>query len=257
MAGIHGQFVWYELMTDNLEGALAFYRAVTGWTVAAAGAGGVDYRVLSAGAAMVAGAMAIPDEDGAAGMRPGWTVYVGAGNTDETAAAIAAAGGKVLREPADIPEVGRFAIVADAQGAPFGIIAWSEPGEAPGVDIAPGRIGWHELFAGDEPTIFPFYEQVFGWSKAEGMDMGPMGTYQLFRTRPGEAVGGIMTRTPEIPHPFWNFYIAVDDIDAALARVTANGGTVVQQPMEVPGGVWIIQAVDPQGAFFSLVGPRA
>lgn len=256
MVAIKGQFVWYELMTSDLEGALAFYQSVVGWTAAGAGNPAVDYRLLSAGETMVAGAMAIPEAECAEGMRPCWTLYVGAAGTDATAATIEAAGGKILRPPEDIPGVGRFAIVADPQGAPFGIIAWAEEMAAPPQSMAPGHIGWHELYAGDEPTIFAFYDRVFGWEKAEGMDMGPMGTYQLFRTRPGEATGGIMTRTPEIPHPFWNFYFNVDDIDGATARVTAGGGTIVQPAMEVPGGAWIIQALDPQGAFFSLVGPR-
>ena len=87
------------------------------------------------------------------------------------------------------------------------------------------------------------------------MDMGPAGTYKMFATG-GEAVGGIMTKMPEMPVPAWGYYINVDAIDAAVARVTAGGGTVINGPMEVPGGQWIINGVDPQGAMFALVGPK-
>ncbi|WP_409574797.1 VOC family protein [Sphingopyxis sp. PET50] len=54
----------------------------------------------------------------------------------------------------------------------------------------------------------------------------------------------------------WTFYIGVADIDRALAAVKANGGTVITEPMEIPGGEFAMNAVDPQGASFGLVGPR-
>ena len=90
------------------------------------------------------------------------------------------------------------------------------------------------------------------------MDMGPMGTYQLFGA-PGAAsdmaVGGIMTKPAAIPMPHWGFYFVVPEIHAAIERVKAGGGQVVHGPMEVPGGAWIIQGLDPQGVSFALVAP--
>ena len=68
-------------------------------------------------------------------------------------------------------------------------------------------------------------------------------------------VGGMMTDT-QSPKPYWLFYFVVDDIDAGLKRVTDNAGTLLMGPMEVPGGAWIIQARDPQGALFALVGMK-
>ena len=82
-----------------------------------------------------------------------------------------------------------------------------------------------------------------------------MGLYQLFCTG-GEAVGGMMTKVPEMPVAAWLYYFNVDAIDAAAQRVTAAGGKVVNGPMEVPGGSWIINAADPQGALFALVAPK-
>jgi predicted enzyme related to lactoylglutathione lyase len=90
------------------------------------------------------------------------------------------------------------------------------------------------------------------------MDMGPMGTYQLFKTSAGgESIGGIMTKPPNIPAPFWTYYFQVDGIQAAAARITAAGGSVINGPMEVPGGSWVVQALDPQGAMFALVSAKA
>ncbi len=85
--------------------------------------------------------------------------------------------------------------------------------------------------------------------------MGPMGTYQLFAAG-GEAIGGMMTKPAQIPSPAWLFYFIVPEIDAAAARATDRGGQVLNGPMQVPGGGWIVQCTDPQGAMFALVGNR-
>ena len=61
--------------------------------------------------------------------------------------------------------------------------------------MAPGRFGWNELLAGDVPTVWPFYATMFGWTKADAIDMGPMGTYQLFASG-GTSIGGMMNRPP-------------------------------------------------------------
>ena len=77
--------------------------------------------------------------------------------------------------------------------------------------------------------------------------MGPMGVYQMFATG-GETVGGMMTKAPEIPMPFWLYYFNVEAIDAAIERIKQHGGQISNGPMEVPGGLWIVQALDPRRA---------
>jgi uncharacterized protein len=68
--------------------------------------------------------------------------------------------------------------------------------------------------------------------------------------------GGMMTKAPQIPVAGWNFYINVDSIKAAIERVKSGGGKILNGPTQVPGGSWIIQSQDPQGAMFSLVSNR-
>ncbi len=97
---------------------------------------------------------------------------------------------------------------------------------------------------------------MFGWTKSDAMDMGPMGVYQLFKTGGEYAAGGMMTKPPAIPVPYWGYYFNVPAIDAAVERVTKAGGKILNGPMEVPGGQWIIQGMDPQGAAFALVAPK-
>ena len=123
---------------------------------------------------------------------------------------------------------------------------------APGT---PGHVGWRELHAGDLEKDFAFYAGLFGWTKAEAMDMGPMGIYQLVAIG-GVPAGAMMNKTKETPAPFWLFYFNVDNIDAGAKRVTDRGGQILFGPVEVPGGSWIVQCRDPQGAMFALLGPR-
>ena len=249
-------FVWYELMTSDTKGAQAFYQDVIGWTMQDSGMPGLSYTIISMGPTMVGGLMAIPDEARAMGARPGWLGYVGVDDVDAYALRVTAAGGALRKPPEDIPGVGRFAVVADPHGATF-ILFRGAGGEAPApvTPGTPGRIGWHELHAGDGASAFAFYSALFGWTKAEAIDMGPMGVYQTFSTDT-VPVGGMMTRMPETPAPFWLYYINVEAIDAAVTHVKAGGGKVILEPHQVPGGSWIVNCIDPQGAMFAMVGAK-
>jgi len=248
-------FVWYELMTTDTEAAKAFYRAVVGWKTQAFG-GGTHYDVLDAGDGQVGGIMALPPEAAATGLQPCWTGYIGVDDVDAAAKRIEEAGGTIHRAPEDIPDVGRFAVVADPQGAVFMLLKGASEGPPPEAFKAarPRHIGWNELHTTDWQAALAFYANLFGWAKSDALEMGAMGTYLLFNAG-GDAIGGMMN-SPSFPRPAWLFYFNVEDIDAAHKRVTAAGGRATQGPSEVPGGSWIIQGIDPQGAMFALVGPR-
>ena len=248
-------FVWYELMTTDTDVAERFYRDVVGWNAQPFDQPDMRYTVMSAGGRMVAGLMALPPEYAEAGGRPAWVGYIYADDVDAATDGVRDAGGAVHREPADIPNVGRFSVVADPGGAIFNLFKPSGGEMPPASPTTPGHVGWHELHAADGASAFSFYAGQFGWTKDRAMDMGPMGTYQLFAAG-GDAIGGIMTKPPEMPAPAWLFYFTVPAIDAAVTRVTDGGGQVLNGPMEVPGGAWIIQGLDPQGAMFALVGMR-
>jgi predicted enzyme related to lactoylglutathione lyase len=157
----------------------------------------------------------------------------------------------------DIPTVGRFVSAQDPQGAVFllfkGSLDYAPPRPPFG---SPGTVGWNELSANDGETAWSFYSGLFGWKEDTTMDMGPMGTYRIFNNG-GPQVGATMTRDPKnSPAPFWLYYFNVEDIDAAATRIQEKNGQVIMGPHEVPGGLWIILGIDPQGAMFSLVGPK-
>lgn len=251
-----GKFCWVELLTSDVAAAEAFYGDVIGWTCSAAGTSAPHYRIFSMDGHGAAGLMELPAEAKAQGARPSWMGYIHTPDVDAEVASIVAAGGQVYRPADTIPGMGRFAVVADPQGAAFAL--WTDLSGAAHPEIppmAPGHVAWRELFTDDVEKAFVFYAEKFGWTKAEALDMGPMGVYQLFATG-GPTAGGMMRRPEHMPQPFWNFYHAVPELDAAIGRVEKGGGKVVNGPHEVPGGAWVVQCLDPQGAFFSLVAGK-
>ncbi|MBM6593491.1 VOC family protein [Microvirga pudoricolor] len=258
MSPSQGSFVWYELMTTDPAGAKAFYGHLVGWDLKDIQVPGMTYTILSGGGTDVGGLMGMPGEACDAGAQPGWMGYVGVDDVDGSAAAFERDGGTVLRAPDDIPDIGRFAVVADPQG---NALCLFKSRNADGAEPVPlmkkplGHVGWHELVTFDQAALFDFYAKQFGWTKDHAFDMGPMGVYQIFAHR-GEALGGMMNKPPQAPAPFWLYYFMTDGIDEASERVTAGGGKVINGPMEVPGDAWIVQCLDPQGAMFALVGPR-
>ena len=253
---MHGSFFWYDLMTTDTKAAAAFYGDVVGWGTQAAGTPGYDYTLFTVQGQGLLGLMDIPADAKAMGVPPSWMGYIAVDDVDAAAATLTSLGGKIHKPPQDIPGVIRFAVVADPQGAGFiiakGLRDMPMPSFPPNT---PGTAGWHELYAVDGPTAFAFYEKMFGWSKSRAMDMGPMGVYQIFKTGGEFDAGGIMTKPPMIPVPYWGFYFNVPAIDAAVERITKAGGKITNGPMEVPGPMWVVQAMDPQGAHFALVAP--
>jgi uncharacterized protein len=251
-----GKFVWYEHISEDRQGAVNFYKQVLGWSAKDAGMPGFPYELVGVGDHMVGGIMDIPAEAKAMGARPGWDGYIWVEDVDASAKKLTDAGGHVMKAPADIPQVGRFAVVRDPYGAVFMLFrdAGGNPPPPPAAGT-PGLVGWHELHSDDGAKALDFYCNFFGWKKTSDFDMGPMGVYRMFDTGQGEQ-GGIMTRMPEAPMAFWLYYFNVDAADAAAEQIKAHGGKIVNGPHEVPGGQWIVQGLDPQGAMFAVVAPK-
>lgn len=264
MPSKHGDFIWYELITSDPDAAERFYKPLIGWTAAPSGQPGMDYRLLSSAEGQVAGLMKTPE---GAEMPPVWLAYVAVDDVDAAAKAIQAAGGAVHMGPQDIPDVGRFAFVADPQGAMFYVMrGFSDETSFAFASDRPreGHVAWNELMTSDPAGAWRFYGVLFGWAKDGDMDMGPMGKYEFIRHggAPGGPqdmtgmIGAIMPKPPQAPVSAWNFYVRVPDIDAAAAQVKTSGGTILHGPQEIPGGEFALNAVDPQGAHVGLVGKR-
>jgi predicted enzyme related to lactoylglutathione lyase len=256
MADNKGNFCWYELMTGDPSGAAAFYADVVGWQTADAGYPGMPYTLLSAGQDRVAGIMAMPEPARQAGMPPYWLGYVAVNDVDASVALLQAEGGSLVHGPSDIP-LGRFALARDPQGAAFYLYkGMGDQGPPKAVETEPGYVGWRELYTSDLEAGSAFYAKLFGWTKTAAMDMGPMGSYQMF-AHGGEDIGGMMTRPPGVTASKWTYYFTVDSVAAAIARIEHAGGAVTNGPHQVPGGQWMVQGQDPAAAPFALVSRQA
>ena len=246
-----GRPLWYELMTTDTKAAEKFYRTVVGWTAVPFEGSPQPYTTFNrSGDVPVAGLMKQPD-----GMNfpPFWAMYVGVQKLEDAVAHIKKLGGKELSPLIDIPKLGRMQMMTDPQGAAFYIY---EPADDPKQPEGAPEIGegsWHELMTTDAPAAMKFYTELFGWKQSETMDMGEMGKYYMFN-RPHGMIGGMMNKGPQMASvpPNWQIYFRVPDINVAAERIKANGGQILNGPMEVPGGDWVLNGMDPQGAAFPL-----
>jgi predicted enzyme related to lactoylglutathione lyase len=255
MSDSQGNFVWYELATSDVDGAKKFYKDVIGWGAQAFPGGELSYSLWMVGETAIGGVLGLTDDARKRGVSPHWMAYVMADDVDALTKKAESLGAKTVVPPDDIPTVGRFSVIADPHGAVIALFKplpsgsdMTRPAEPP-----PGFVSWHELMAGDLETDFRFYAQLFGWQKTDAIE-SPMGTYQMYG-KGGRTLGGMATKPKDYPRPpHWLYYVKVNDLDGALARVKKDGGTVMHGPMEVPGGDRVAQCLDPQGAAFALHG---
>lgn len=255
MTNPHGTPIWYELATVDADAAARFYGAVMGWRVGGPAMPGMDYRIIEAGdgapGTQAGGMMALTPEMRSGGMTPGWIVYIGVDDVDAAAADVVEGGGTILQPPWDIDGVGRMALVADPQGVAFYLMRGaSEEDSGAFSPTAMGRCTWNELATPDQPGAVAFYRDRFGWAQQGAMPMGEMGDY-LFVQKGDVPLGAIMRSHPGHP-PGWNFTFRVPDAHEAADRIRAGGGTVLHDPVEVPGGMLVVQALDPEGLRFGV-----
>src|SRR5687767_12314179 len=250
-----GKFVWYELMTTDPSAAEAFYTDVVGWKALPFEGAEIPYTMWAKGETpetSVGGVMELPAEARAGGVPPHWLGYVAVPDVDATATQVKKLGGRVIMGPKDIPNVGRFVIFADPQGAAIAAFKGTQEMPVEDRDPEPGDVSWHELATTDHEGALDFYSDLFGWKKSEAMDMGEGNLYQMYN-RGDRMLGGMYNKSADQPFPpNWLYYISIRDLDAAVGRVKANGGKIIVEPMEVPGGSRIAVGIDPQGAAFGL-----
>ena len=243
-----GAIVWYELLSTDPKGSLAFYPDVVGWKTKAWD--GQDYTMFVGSQGPLGGVAKLPEQAQKLGAPTYWQANIQVDSLDASVETVKQLGGKVLVSEA-VPTIGRFAVISDPQGAVVSL--FQAENEMPPHDVTkPGEFSWHELYTTDHEAAFAFYSQIAGWERLGSFDMGPMGTYVLWG-RDGKQLGGMMTKPPSVPQPAWLFYITVSDLEAALARAQAKGAKLLNGPMEVPGGQRIVQMMDPQGGAFAMV----
>ncbi len=267
MTNQHGDFIWYELMTKDADAAGNFYGKVVGWTSTKSDQPGMDYRFFSSGDGSdtkdgVGGYMAITPEMAEGGARPAWVGYIAVDNVDASAASITSAGGSVLMPALDLDGVGRMAMVADPQGAPFYLMKGASDETSHSFAATEPKVGhcaWNELATSDPEAAKVFYSAQFGWAKDGEMDMGPMGAYEFLKASGNRfGLGAVYQMVPEDDHSHWLFYFRVANLDDAMAAINALGGKIHMEPVPVPERAdFSLIAYDPDGAAFGLIGPMA
>ena len=245
-----GKFVWFDLMTPDTKAALAFYSQNLGFGQQA-WEGGMPYTMFKSGEETFGGVMELPKEAIDMGAPPHWLGYVGVDDLDASLARAAALGAKIYRGATDIPGAGRFGILADPTGATFAMFQSANPS---GADLQ--AVAWVELMSTDPARAMAFYSELFGWVPTEAMDLGEMGTYQMFGTKE-HSFGGLQKSAPNMPMSAWAYYFAVDAAGARMAAATAAGSKVLYGPMPVPGNGFAGLLVDPQGAAFGVFSMTA
>lgn len=248
----HGTFSYAELATSDSAGAKTFYGGLFGWTFDDSPIGpDMIYSTCMIGKD-IACAM-YPKGKEMEGVPTHWGSYITVDDVDAMTKKVVANGGKVIKEAFDVMDFGRMSVAQDPTGASF--MMWQAKKHIGATVVnEPGALTYNELYTTNVDAAGKFYCQTFGWT-TEAMDMGPMGTYTLFK-RPGEKsnAGGMMPMLPNmkgVPSN-WLVYFLVADCDASTKKVGELGGKVMMPPMDIPNIGRFSVVMDPQGAAFAL-----
>jgi hypothetical protein len=120
----HGAFSWFELMTTDTEAAKTFYGQLFGWEMEDTPLEDTTYSVIKVGKQEVGGIMSTAVAQVQGSPPSHWGVYVTVSDVEQTATKAQELGAKILVPPTDIPDVGRFAVLQDPQGAVLSVITY-------------------------------------------------------------------------------------------------------------------------------------
>lgn len=245
--------MWFDLFTTDTEAAKNFYAKVAGWKAVPFGELDPGYQMFMSGDVPVGGVSTLKKEKVSQSIPAHWLGFVAVEDVNKTATRAKEMGGTIAKEPWDIASVGRIAVILDPQGGALGIFTPEKEGESIDASSPLGRFAWSELAAEDGEWAYNYYRDLLGWLDSDVMEMGPAGTYRMFKVEGMEkAAGGIYSKSKELPHTAWLYYITVAELDASVKTVKSEGGKVLNGPMDVPGGGRICQCLDPQGVAFAL-----
>jgi predicted enzyme related to lactoylglutathione lyase len=232
---------WVDLGAPDPARAAEFYGGLFGWEAdmdPRPEAGG--YGLFTLGGKTVAGLG--PQQD--PGMPPFWAVYITVADADETAKKVADAGGTVIAGPMDVFDAGRMGVAQDPVGS---FISWWQPNQTIGAELVndAGSFAWNELATKDIAAARAFYTSVFGWGIADETSLE--GT--AFTVDGNVVCGAHPAGDGEFPA--WSVWFAVEDCDAAAAKVKELGGSVLVEPNDMDFGRGAVVA-DPGGAVFGI-----
>jgi uncharacterized protein len=244
-----GRFVWHELHTSDRPLALKFYATLVGWDTKEVPMGpGEPYGLCFLGGKDIAG---ITKSQAPASVPPHWLPYIAVDDVDTSAAKAQELGGGVLGAPMDIPNVGRFAVLSDPQGAAFAIHKHASPYPEERATPPVGGFCWEELASSDPEAAATFYAGLFGYT-VESMDMGPGGTYRILKSGDRQRAGIMKAQPGGPPGSHWLEYILVSDVDASTRNARELGAKTLSEPRDIPTIGRFSVIADPTGATIAL-----
>jgi predicted enzyme related to lactoylglutathione lyase len=223
----HGKWVWSELLTGDPDRAAAFYGAVFGWTFSRRGAGERAYRLARRDGLPVAGVLRIAD--GRDGRTPAarWIGMMSVPDVDAAVALAGTEGGRTLVGPTTQLGRGKVALLADPEGAPFGVIR-AVDGDPPDTDPAAGAWLWRELWAADPGRMSAWYRALGHYTRRRVSSSNDRDEWLLAAGELPRA--GVVDRGAAVRESAWLPYLRVADLQATLRAVGAAGGRVLLEP---------------------------
>jgi hypothetical protein len=251
--GVHlrGKFVWADLFTNDVDAAHTFYGELFGWEWRwISNDAEHSYGVFYQGGVAVAGVAHRAPSEGAP-QYGRWINYVSVADVARAVSEVEARGGRVLLPLRTIADRGTFAILADSEGALFGILD-SSSGDPPDYRAGIGDWLWVQLFSGDSTVAAKLYADLFGYQMSAPERTQQVVDYVL--SAQGFARAGI-GQLPEnsASRPTWLGYVRVADVAQTVAKAISLGGAVLlpPDPNTLDGNLAIV--ADPHGAIFGVV----
>jgi predicted enzyme related to lactoylglutathione lyase len=242
---LHGKFVWFEHVSNDLSKARAFYGDLFGWRSDGVPVGGQTYHMILNGSDAVGGFRpAMP------GMPNHWISYLSVPDVDQAAAAASAGGGTIVLPPTDFAPFGRAAAIADPNGAVFALWKATQGDRPDAQTVRAGDWYWNECMSADAQKALGFYETTFGFAH-DTMDLADGPYYVL--TMKGVPRAGVM-KSPSPGQPSaWLPYVSVADCDSTAKRAQALGAQVFVPPTDIPDVGRFAVLGDPVGAVIGVI----
>jgi predicted enzyme related to lactoylglutathione lyase len=241
---IQGRWVWGELFADNVEAEKTFYREVFGWQYDSYGTGKDAYTLIRANGRPIAGMVHYAKPAGAE-RSARWMAFMSVPDVASTAEQAAASGGKVLVPPRDLPGRGKVAVLADPEGALFGVIRTAN-GDPPDAIPSDNAWLWLELWAKDANRMADFYRPIGAYEVK--WQEGPGDRTEVHLLAAGYPRAGVLEIERKDVSSTWLPYVRVKDLQQTVASIERAGGRIVVPPRpEVRGGK-IAVFLDPLGA---------
>ena len=220
-SGTHspGKIVWRDLLTSDVDEAGRFYEQLLGWETERLSDG---YRLILFEGRPIGG-IARKDDDETAAQ---WVPFMSVADVDRAVGTVEASGSEVYLSPIDLPKRGTLALVADPQGAAFGVMR-SEGGDPADRKAAIGDWLWNELWLEDPDAVLPFYQKLAGL-RPESVDAD--GVDYRFLESDGVPRAGLVKRPESVIRNTWVNYVRVEDPSDMARRAEALGGRVLMAP---------------------------